>query len=150
MDAARLIDALYLRQVWAGNESMLQTLARDRSTLGEARLRYFLLNKGPWSRLDHDEPFVPGVPPKPPQAHFYPAGATKDQVEAWIATLTPTERAAATGFFTTIRRATDGQFAAVPYTLEYQGELEQVASLLRDAAIADAPADAESVPHESG
>jgi hypothetical protein len=133
VDAARVIDALYLRQVWAGNEAMLQTLARDMSDLGRARLRYFLLNKGPWSRLDHDEPFVPGVPPKPPQAHFYPACATKDEVEAWIATLAPSDRAAATGFFTTIRRAPDGQLTTVPYTLEYQGEIEQVASLLRDA-----------------
>ncbi len=30
---------------------------------------------------------------------------------------------AATGFFTTIRRGPDGRFAAVPYSVEYQGEL---------------------------
>ena len=29
---------------------------------GRARLHYFLINKGPWSRLDHNAPFVPGVP----------------------------------------------------------------------------------------
>jgi hypothetical protein len=134
VEAARLIDALYLRQVWAGNASMLQTLARDTSDLGRARLSYFLTHKGPWSRLDGDEPFVPGAPPKLPQANFYPAGATKGDVEAWITALPLAERARATGFFTTIRRTSDGQFTAVPYTLEYQGELEQVALLLRDAA----------------
>jgi hypothetical protein len=134
VDAARLIDGLYLRQVWAGNEAMLQTLAGDGSERGRARLRYFLINKGPWSRLDADEPFVPGAPEKPSQANFYPAGATKAEVESWLHELPPLERAAAAGFFTTIRRAPDGRFIAVPYALEYQGELAQIASCLREAA----------------
>ena len=106
----------------------------DSSELGRARLHYFLINKGPWSRLDHNEPFVPGAPPKPPQGNFYPAGATKEEVEAWIKTLPPAERTRATGFFTTIRRGPDGRFVAVPYTLEYQGEIEHVSTLLREAA----------------
>jgi hypothetical protein len=97
-------------------------------------MHYFLINKGPWSRLDHNEPFNPGAPPKPPQANFYPAGATKEQVEAWIATLPDAERRVATGFFTTIRRAPDGRLMAVPYSVEYQNELARVAELLRQAA----------------
>jgi hypothetical protein len=134
VEAARAFDALFLRQVWAGNETMLLSLLNDSSDLGRARLHYFLLNKGPWSRLDHNEPFVPGAPPKPPQANFYPAGATKEEVEAWLKTLSPAERTRATGFFTTIRRAPDGRLVAVPYTLEYQGEIQQVSGLLREAA----------------
>ena len=134
VEASKVFDALYLRQVWAGNETMLLSLLGDSSDLGRARLRYFLINKGPWSRLDDNEPFVPGAPPKPPQGNFYPAGATKEDVEAWIKTLTPAERTRATGFFTTIRRGPDGRLMAVPYTVEYQGEIEQVASLLREAA----------------
>src|SRR6185312_8709974 len=43
-------------------------------------------------------------------------------------------KAAATGFFTTIRRGPDGAFMAVPYSIEYQGELAQAANLLREAA----------------
>jgi hypothetical protein len=54
--AAKVFDALYLRQMWAGNQSLLLTLLRDRSELGQARLHYFLLNKGPWSRLDENAP----------------------------------------------------------------------------------------------
>jgi hypothetical protein len=134
VEAAKVFDALFLRQVWAGNESMLLSLLGDSSDLGRARLRYFLINKGPWSRLDDSEPFIPGAPPKPPQANFYPAGATKEEVEAWLKTLSPAERTRATGFFTTIRRAPDGRLVAVPYTLEYQGEIQQVSGLLREAA----------------
>jgi hypothetical protein len=97
-------------------------------------MHYFLINKGPWSRLDHNEPFILGVPPKPPQANFYPAGATKEEVEAWLKTLPEADRRNATGFFTTIRRAPGGQFIAVPYSVEYQNELTRVATLLRQAA----------------
>jgi hypothetical protein len=134
VEAARVFDALFLRQVWAGNEPMLLSLLGDSSDLGRARLHYFLINKGPWSRLDDNEPFVAGAPPKPPQANFYPAGATKEDVEAWLKTLSPAERTRATGFFTTIRRGPDGRLTAVPYTLEYQGEIQQVSDRLREAA----------------
>ena len=134
VSAAKIFDALFLRQVWEGNESLLLELVRDTSELGQARLHYFLINKGPWSRLDENHAFLPGVPEKPEAANFYPAGATKADVEAWLNTLPPAERTRATGFFTTIRRGPDGGFLAVPYSLEYQGELARVAQLLREAA----------------
>jgi hypothetical protein len=136
IEAARVFDGLYLRQVWAGNEALLLELLADRSSLGRVRLHAFLLDKGPWSSLDHGTPFLPGVPPKPEQANFYPAGATKAEVEAWMKGLPGAERAAAQGFFTTIRRAPDGRLAAVPYSVEYQGELARAAELLREAAAA--------------
>src|SRR5215216_7346417 len=81
VQAAKVFDALFLRQVWAGNESLFLDLARDNSPEGQARRHYFLINKGPWSRLDENAPFVAGVPPKPEPANFYPAGATKAEVE---------------------------------------------------------------------
>ncbi|HET8692791.1 MAG TPA: hypothetical protein VFM30_11710 [Steroidobacteraceae bacterium] len=136
--AARLTDALYMRQLWAGNGALLLKLQGDATPLGRARLDYYLVNRGPWSRLDDNAPFVPGVPPKPEAANFYPVGATKAEVESWLAGLDEKARAGATGFFTTIRRGTDGGFVAVPYSLEYQGELAEMARHLRDAAAATA------------
>jgi hypothetical protein len=136
VEAARVMDALFLRQVWAGNEPLLLALAKDETPLGRARLAAFLRYKGPWSRLDDDRPFVPGVPAKPPEANFYPAGATKAEVEAWFASLPEAEREAARGFFTVLRRAPGGRIVAVPYALEYQGELARAAALLREAAAA--------------
>ncbi|HXH25096.1 MAG TPA: hypothetical protein VNI78_07600, partial [Vicinamibacterales bacterium] len=134
IEAAKVFDALFLRQVWEGNETLLLDLVRDQSPLGRARLRYFLINKGPWSRIDANQPFIPGVPAKPPGAAFYPPGAAKAEIEAWLKTLPDAERRRATGFFTTIRRAPDGRLIAVPYSVEYQVELGRVASLLREAA----------------
>jgi hypothetical protein len=132
--ASKIVDALFLRQVWEGNEAMLLDLARDDSPLGRARRHYFLINKGPWSRLDANEVFIPGAPKKPEEGNFYPGGADKADVEAWFKSLSGAERTRATGFFTTIRRAPDGRFIAVPYSLEYQGEVAHVAELLREAA----------------
>jgi Peptidase family M49 len=153
VEAAKLMDSLFLRQVWSGNDAMLQDLARAAVTKGpgaadarqaeaEARLHYFLLNKGPWSRLDHNKVFVPGAPPKPESGNFYPEGSDKAAVQHWFDSLTGDARASATGFFSTIRRApqADGRgsaaapFTAVPYSIEYQSELGRAAMLLREAA----------------
>jgi hypothetical protein len=148
VQAGRIMDSIFLRQVWGGNDAMLQELARmaaspaagrggaagpRASRAAAARLHYFLINKGPWDRLDHNRPFVPGAPPKPDSANFYPEGATKEDVQHWLETLKGDEKQEATGFFTTIRRA-EGGFVAVPYSIEYQGELAEAARLLREAA----------------
>ena len=136
--AAQVMDALFLEQVWAGNESMLHSLIRDDSPLGKARLHEFLINKGPWARLDHNAVFIPGAPEKLPSANYYPEGATKAEVEKWINSLGAGAKTTATGFFTTIRRGPDGKFMAVPYSTEYQGELAIAAQHLRAAAAATA------------
>ena len=52
LDAARVIDDIFLTQVWSGNVALRAKLAADTSPLGKARLHYFDLNKGPWSELD--------------------------------------------------------------------------------------------------
>jgi hypothetical protein len=136
--AAQVMDALFLEQVWAGNESMLYTLIKDDSPLGRARLHEFLINKGPWARLDHNAVFIPGAPEKLPSANYYPEGASKADVEQWINSLGGAEKTRATGFFTTIRRGPGGNFIAVPYSTEYQGELAIAAQHLRAAAAATA------------
>jgi hypothetical protein len=132
--AAAVLDGIYLRQVWAGNVSLLGELARDATPLGRERLHAFTQNMGPWLRLDADRPFLPGIGAKPEAANFYPPGATKPEIERWMKGLPAGARAAAGGFFTTIRRAPDGALQVIPYSVEYQGELGQTAALLREAA----------------
>jgi hypothetical protein len=134
VDAARLMDSLFLRQVWSGNDAMLQDLARRTEPLDRARLHYFLINKGPWSRLDRDRVFVPGAPAKPDGGNFYPIGSSKADIQKWIDGLPPGQKEPATGFFTVVRRGPNDTFIAVPYSLEYQSELAHAAGLLREAA----------------
>ena len=51
VEAARVMDSLFLRQVWSGNDALLQQLAREAvaqpGSDAPARLHYFLINKGP-------------------------------------------------------------------------------------------------------
>jgi hypothetical protein len=133
--AAKLLDPLYLRQAWSGNEALARRLEGDRSRLGKLQLHYFRINKGPWSQLDENKAFLAGVPEtRPHQAGHYPDDMTKDEFERWIATLDETERQKATGFFYAIRRSPDGKLRAVPYNEEYKSFLEPAAALLREAA----------------
>ena len=132
--AAKVMDAIFLEQVWAGNPSLLLDLADNTTARGQARLNFFLVNKGPWSRLQNNQRFIPGVPPKPEGANYYPPDTTREEVEQWFDTLSESERSEATGYFTTIRRNVEGQMVAVPYSVEYQGALEIAADHLREAA----------------
>ena len=140
VQAAQLFDGLFLQQVWSGNAALLNALASDRSAAGRAQLHYFLINKGPWDRLDHNTPFVTGAlaplfpAAKPPQASFYPSDATKEEVEKWIAGLTGDAKTQATAFFTVVRRGTGGRLMTVPYSVEYQNVLAEAAAHLRHAA----------------
>ncbi|MFO7276274.1 MAG: hypothetical protein DIU56_004485 [Pseudomonadota bacterium] len=134
IEAARIMDTIYLRQVSAHGTTWLLSLLRDDSDLGRARLAYFLLNKGPWSELDANRPFLPGVGAKPAGGNFYPPDATREELERWLDSLPKAEREAAAGFFTTIRRDPAGRLVAIPYSVEFQGELTEAARLLREAA----------------
>ncbi|MCC6398695.1 MAG: hypothetical protein IT282_16895 [Bacteroidetes bacterium] len=133
--AAKVMDTLYRRQVWSGNEQLLQKLESDSSPLGKLRLAYWHINQSPWSSLDHNEPFIEGVPnPRPPAANFYPEDMTKEEFQTWLAGLPETDQRKATGFFYTIRRNPDRSLTTVPYNEEYRPELERAATLLREAA----------------
>jgi len=135
IEAAKLLDPLFLRQVWSGNDELEKKLLADKSVLGRQRLHYFYINDGPWSRLDSNEPFIDGVPKeKPPQAAAYPDDMTRDEFNEWVKTLSETEKQKATGFFWLIRRGADGKLMTVPYSQAFKEYLEPAAKLLREAA----------------
>jgi len=143
IEAAKIIDVLQLRQRWAGNEALWAALKKDTTPLGKARLDYFWLNKGPWSILDDHQSFLPEqiggiqIPAKKPEGgSFYPADASKAQLDAWMNALPAIDKSQAQWFFTAVRRNKDGQFTTVPYSVEYKPELEKAAALLRQAAAA--------------
>src|SRR5918996_1169928 len=132
--AAKLLDPLFLRQVWSGNEALEKKLQADKSTVGRLRLHYFYINDGPWSRLDNKQPFIEGVPEKPHGANYYPEDMTKEEFNAWLQSLPEAEKQKATGFFHLIRRGPDKKLTIVPYSQAYREFLEPAAKLLREAA----------------
>ncbi|HLA11234.1 MAG TPA: hypothetical protein VJ023_11660 [Pyrinomonadaceae bacterium] len=135
IQAAKLLDPLFLRQVWSGNETLKQKLEADKSAAGRQRLHYFLINDGPWSRLDQNEAFIEGVPrEKPAFVNYYPEDMTKEEFNSWVSTLPEADKQKATGFFWLIRRGTDGKLMTVPYSQAYAEFLQPAARLLEEAA----------------
>jgi hypothetical protein len=133
-EASKIVDKLYTRQVWSGNEALRQKLEADATPEGQVRLKYFNLNMCPWSDVDRNEAFIDGVPKRPAVANYYPEDMTKEEFTAWVEKLPEAEQHKATGFFYTIRRDADRKLKTVPYNEEYKDLLEPAAKLLQEAA----------------
>jgi len=135
IEAARLLNDIFLAQMWSGNHALDAKLRRDTTPLGKARFDYFWLNKSPWSEIDDHDAFLPDVPSKKlPGANFYPEDMTREEFESWVKTLSKPEREQAEGFFTMIYRDANRKLHAVPYSQEYRADLEKSAKLLEQAA----------------
>lgn len=130
IEAARVLDDIFLSQVWQGNADLWAKLRQQDGPV----TRYFRLNKGPWSTLDNHAAFLDAVPARKPEgAAYYPEDLTREEFQAWVETLDPAARTAAEGFFTVIRRTETG-LRAVPYSVAYAEPLARCALLLREAA----------------
>lgn len=130
VEASRVMDELFLRQVYKGNVELRKKLRAEKGR--PAVYDYFTLNFGPFDRLAEDRPFVKGVGTKPPGADFYPADMTKAEFERWIKKH-PRSRKAFESNFTVIRREGKG-LKAIPYSKAYVDLLEKAAGHLRKAA----------------
>ncbi len=135
IEASRILNDIFLQQLWSGNEALYAKLQRDTTPLGKARLHYFWINKAPWSDLDDYAAFIPAVPPKKlPGANFYPEDMTRGEFESWVKTLSASDRERAESFFTVIRRDANRHLTSVPYSQEYKADLAKAARLLEEAA----------------
>ena len=128
LSAARLMDEIFLRQVWVGNPAMRKRLEAEAET---NTLEYFRVNFGPWDRLAELEPFI-GDTPHPPGAGYYPVDMSKEEFDAWIETH-PDQKEAFVSLHTVIRRQ-DDELLAIPYSQAYTEWLEPAAEYLRSAA----------------
>ena len=139
IDAARILNDIFMQQMWDGNLALYSRLQKDTTPLGKARLHYFWINKAPWSEIDEYKAFLPGVPARKPfGANFYPESMTKEAFESWLEQLPPKEQEYAKGFFTVIRWRENSKppnnLVAVPYSQQYADDLTRAANLLREAA----------------
>lgn len=138
IQAARIMDDIFLRQAWAGGPAMRAELVE--SGASEELLRFFDINFGPWDRLAENEPFIGdrgdrgdrGDLEHPEGAGYYPEDMTKEEFEAYLEA-NPDQRDALTGLFTLVRRDGDA-LVAVPYSEAFREFLEPAAAHLRKAA----------------
>jgi hypothetical protein len=131
IEASKLLDPVFDRQVYAGNPALAETLAADQTPLGKARHEYFGIMRGPWDRQDHFAPFgVDGARPR--GAGYYPEDLTEEEFRAYLKAH-PAEEKALTDTYTVVRR--DGErLVAVPYSEAYAEWLEPAAQKLEQAA----------------
>jgi hypothetical protein len=131
IEASKLLDPVFDRQVYAGNPALAETLAADQSPLGKARHEYFRIMRGPWDRQDHFAPFgVDGARPR--GAGYYPEDLTEEEFRAYLKAH-PEEEKALMDPYTVVRR--DGErLVAVPYSEAYAAWIEPAAQKLEQAA----------------
>ena len=65
IEASDHLDAIYRLQVWRGNDDPAAVLPAEDTPEAAAIRDYYELMYGPWDRIAEDEPFIPGVGPKP-------------------------------------------------------------------------------------
>ena len=73
LEAAQIMDEIFLVQVAADNPEAWRELESSTHALGAPARGYFAVNFGPWDRLAGNEPFVYGVDAKPAGANLLSA-----------------------------------------------------------------------------
>ncbi|AUX44458.1 DNA mismatch repair protein MutT [Sorangium cellulosum] len=133
IEAARLIEPIFERQVYAGNPAVRERLAADRTPAGRLKLDYFNIMRGPWDRQDQLRPFAVDRP-RPMGAGFYPEDLTADVFHDWTRRH-PADKARLESPFTIVRRERDDdRLLAIPYSEAYAPWLGPAAEKLREAA----------------
>ena len=127
IDAVRAMDEAFWRQAYGDRDALLSSI-EDPLARGYAEINY-----GPWDRLAGNEPFLAGVGSKPLGARFYPAGITKDEIEA-AAAESPERASELKGLYTIVERDPSGRLVGVPYSQAFAAEIGRAASKLREAA----------------
>jgi hypothetical protein len=131
IQAADLLNPVFLRQVSADNPRVREEIARSARPDRELLLEWFDFNAGPWDTLADNRPFW-GERPLPPGGGVYPADLTREALDAYLAAH-PDQKEALTSPYTVVHREGD-RLVAVPYSVEYREWLEPAARLLEKAA----------------
>ncbi len=132
IEAAQYMDDIFWRMVSEENPALRKELE---SHPNPAALKYFMMMKGRWDRIEESEPFIApfGIEgARPPGAGFYPVDTTKEEFEKWIKDH-PEDVENFQGLFTVIKRK-EGKLTAVPYSVYYSEFLKRAAAKLREAA----------------
>ena len=121
IDAGKITDDLFWRQVWGDKEFLLLNIDDP------AARQFAEYNYGPWDRLDANKPFLAGFDARPEGAQYYPKDMSKQEFESW-------QQEGKDGLYSLVRRNDQGELSLVPYRTAYAKELKEIAQLLKQAA----------------
>ena len=131
IQAAELMNPIYLRQVSASNPAVRAAIAKSRRADRAQLLDMFDLHFGPWDSLAENRPFWGGQA-LPAGGGLYPSDVTKPAFDAYLAAH-PEQRESLTSPYTVVHRQ-GARLVAIPYSVEYRERLEPAARLLEQAA----------------
>lgn len=121
IQAAKIIDELYWIQTCNQKDEMLNSIKDD------AVRKYFMINYGPWDKLEGLEPFIEGVPKRPYGANFYPVDMSYQEFDEFK----DLEKYSS---YTLIRRNEIGGLQTIPYHKAYYEKLVKISDLMNQAA----------------
>ena len=122
LEAAQIMDRLFWYQSYGDPDAIPSQIANDAELM-----EHFMINYGPWDRLNGDAPITDGIDEKALGAQFYPADMTKEEFEACSAEDKD-------GLYTVLIRNAQKELISVPYHDQYKKELQQASDLLKKAA----------------
>jgi len=122
LEAAQIMDDLFWRESFGDKNEVLNDSSYD-----EATKRYFVINYGPWDRLNGNKAFIAKYGEKPLAANFYPKDMTKEEFEKW-------DNPKKDDMYSMVVRKEDGTLEAIPYHIFFKEEITKVSNLLKEAA----------------
>jgi Peptidase family M49 len=129
--ASKVIDTLYLEQMYPQNLEILRKLSSAKDEEDKLKYEYFKIMGEPFDRLDNNKPFMDSETFSK-GANFYPKNMTEEEFNSWIKDH-PNDEASFTSSVTVIRRHDDG-LISIPYSEFYQPQLKELSDLLNEAA----------------
>jgi hypothetical protein len=125
--AAEAMDEAFWIQTYGDKTALLESISDPKIR------RYAEINYGPWDRLDGNQPFIPGVGPKPLGANFYPPDMTKSEFEQALQQDAPSAESLKS-LYTMIRRDSTGALSPVPYRAFFAKQILTAGEKLRAAS----------------
>lgn len=121
MKAADLMEQIFWKEAYGDKAELMAKLPNDYARA------YACINYGPWDRLEGNAPFAAGFEAKPLGAGYYPKDITKEEFAALA-------DEAKNGWYSVLRRDENGALKVIPYHEEFATEINEAASLLKQAA----------------
>jgi hypothetical protein len=131
VEASQFLESIYWRQSDPKGLELYKRLLGCNQVMNQKIRRFLMINGSRFDLLENNKPFV-GSDPFLPGHTLYPAGITRQEIEAYVAKH-PEKKAQIYSPFTVIKRQ-GSELVAVPYHVEYKPWLTGAATALREAA----------------
>ncbi len=131
VEASQFLESIYWRQSDPKGLALYMRLLGCNQVMNQKIRRFLMINGSRYDLLENNKPFV-GSDPFYPGRALYPAGITRQEIEAYVAKH-PEKKAQIYSPYTVIKRQ-GGELIAVPYHIEYKPWLTGAANALREAA----------------